>query len=156
MIWIEIPGWGNLEVENVVFDWNGTLAEDGELISGVREKIASLAEKVKVHLLTADTHGTVETRIQDLKVELVRVPAEESRKSKLAFLQTLRPETAVSIGNGSNDSFILKESALGIAVLGKEGLSLAAMKNADLVVRDIYDAFDLLLKPKRLIATLRE
>jgi hypothetical protein len=30
------------------------------------------------------------------------------------------------------------------------------MKHADLAVRDIHDAFDLLLKPKRLIATLRE
>jgi len=46
--------------------------------------------------------------------------------------------------------------ALGIAVLGKEGLSLAAMKHADLVVKGISDAIDLLLKPKRLIATLRE
>jgi soluble P-type ATPase len=156
MISIEIPGWGNLEVENAVFDWNGTLAEDGELISGVREKIESLAEKVKIYILTADTHGTVETRIQGLKVELVRVPAEESRKGKLAFLQTLKPETVVSVGNGSNDSFILKESALGIAVLGKEGLSLAALKDADLVVKDVSDAMDLLLKPKRLTAILRE
>jgi soluble P-type ATPase len=30
------------------------------------------------------------------------------------------------------------------------------MKNADLVVKDVFDAMDLLLKPKRLIATLRE
>jgi soluble P-type ATPase len=62
----------------------------------------------------------------------------------------------VAVGNGNNDQFILKECALGIAVLGKEGLSLAAIKHADLIVREISDAFDLLLKPKRLIATLRE
>jgi len=30
------------------------------------------------------------------------------------------------------------------------------MKNADIVVKNIYDALDLFLKPKRLIATLRE
>jgi soluble P-type ATPase len=156
MVSIEIPGWGNLEVESVLFDWNGTLAVDGELLPGVEEKIESLAEKVKIYVLTADTHGTVGTKIQGLKVDLVRVPTEESRKGKLALLRTLKPETAVSIGNGSNDSLLLKESALGIAVLGKEGLSVVAMNDADLVVRDICDAFDLLLKPKRLIATLRE
>ncbi len=156
MISIEIPGWGNLKIENVVFDWNGTLGEDGELIPGAKEKIESLAERVRIHVLTADTHGTVGRKIQGLKVELVKVPAEESLKGKLAFLQTLKPESTVSIGNGSNDSLLLKESALGIAVLGKEGLSVAAMNGADLVVKDIFDAMDLLLKPKRVTATLRE
>ena len=156
MISIEIPGVGRLQVESVLFDWNGTLAADGELIPGVKEKIESLSERVNIYVLTADTHGTVEMKIQDLKAELVRIPPEESRKGKQTFLRTLKPKTIVSIGNGSNDSSILKESALGIAVLGKEGLSLAAMKNADLVVKDVFDAMDFLLKPKRLIATLRE
>jgi len=45
---------------------------------------------------------------------------------------------------------------LGIAVLGDEGLSVSAMKNADIVVKNISDALDLFLKPKRLMATLRE
>jgi soluble P-type ATPase len=49
----------------------------------------------------------------------------------------------------------LKEAALGIAVLGDEGLSVSAMQNADLVVKNISDALDLFLKPKRLTATLR-
>jgi soluble P-type ATPase len=45
---------------------------------------------------------------------------------------------------------------LGIAVLGDEGISASTMKNADIVVKNISDALDLFLKPKRLIATLRE
>jgi soluble P-type ATPase len=155
MIPIEIPDGGNLKIENVVFDLNGTLAEDGRLIPGVKEKIESLAAKVTLYILTADTHGTGRAEVQELKAKLVTLPANESKNGKREFLQTLRPEATVSVGNGNNDAFILKESALGIAVLGKEGLSLAAMKNADLVVKDVFDAFDLLLKPKRLIATLR-
>jgi soluble P-type ATPase len=156
MILIDIPGWGNLEVENVVFDWNGTLAEDGTLIPEVKEKIQALSEKVKIFILTADIHGTASTEIQDLKAELVKVPGKDSKNGKLKFLRTLRPEATVAVGNGSNDQFILKECALGIAVLGREGLSSAAMKDADVMVKEISDAFDLLLKPKRLIATLRE
>ncbi len=61
----------------------------------------------------------------------------------------------MAVGNGNNDRSMLKERALGIVVLGEKGLSLAAMKDADLMVKDISDALDLLLKPKRLIAALR-
>jgi len=156
MISIEIPGWGNLEIENVVFDLNGALAEDGALIPGVKEKIDLLSEKVRIYILTADIHGSAGAILQEVKAEWVRVTEEDSKSGKREFLQTLRPEATVVVGNGNNDQFILKDSALGIAVLGREGLSSAAMKHADLVVKEISDAFDLLLKPKRLIATLRE
>ena len=156
MISIEIPGWGNLEIENVVFDLNGTLAEDGALIPGVKEKIAPLSEKVRIYILTADTHGSAGAIPREGKAEWIRVAGKDSKRGKQEFLQTLRPEATVVVGNGNNDQFILKDFALGIAVLGKEGLSLAAMKEADLVVKDISDAIDLLLKIKRLIATLRE
>lgn len=156
MISIKIPGWGNLEVENMVFDLNGTLAEDGALIPGVKEKIDLLSEKVRIYILTADVHGSAGAILREVKAEWIRVAGEDSKRGKREFLQTLRPEATVVVGNGNNDQFILKDCALGIAVLGKEGLSLAAMKEADLAVKDISDAVDLLLKPKRLIATLRE
>ena len=50
---------------------------------------------------------------------------------------------------------MLKEAALGICVLGGEGASREAIANADLVALHINDALDLLLKPDRLVATLR-
>ena len=156
MISIDIMGWGNLEVENVIFDLNGTLTEDGKVLPGVKERIQALSEWVKVYILTADTLATAMETLQDLQGELVIIPGEDSKRGKLDFLMTLRPEVTVAIGNGSNDQLMLQESALGIAVLQGEGMSRAAMENADIIVKDISDAFDLLLKPKRLIATLRE
>ncbi len=155
MISIEIPGWGTLEIENVVFDLNGTLARDGELISGVKEKIELLSQMTRIYILTADIHESAESILQGVKAEWVRVTGEDSKSGKRNFLQTLKPEATVAVGNGNNDQSMLKECALGIVVLGEEGLSLAAMKDADLMVRDISDALELLLKPKRLIATLR-
>jgi soluble P-type ATPase len=74
----------------------------------------------------------------------------------LEFLKTLNPEVTAAVGNGSNDQLILKEAGLGIAVFGEEGMSVSAMKHADIVVKNVSDALDLFLKPKRLIATLRE
>ena len=91
-----------------------------------------------------------------MNAELMKVRKEDSKQGKLEFLKTLNLEVTVAIGNGSNDQLILKEAALGIAVLGDEGVSGFAVKNADIIVKNIQNALDLLLKPKRLIATLRE
>lgn len=156
MIKIDIPGWGHLEIENIVFDLNGTLAEDGKVLPGVKDKIDALSEKVRVFILTADTHGTAGAEIQGWKAELVKISGENSKQGKLEFLKTLRPEATVAIGNGNNDQLILREAGLGIAILQGEGMSAAAWQSADIVVKDIGDAFDLLLKPNRAIATLRK
>jgi soluble P-type ATPase len=156
MIRIEIPGWGNMEIENIVLDLNGTIATDGKIPPEVKEKINSLSDKARIYILTADTQGSGTEEVKDMNVELIKIPEEDSNKGKFDFLKTINPEITVVIGNGSNDELILKEAALGIAVLGDEGISVSAMKNADVIVKDISDALNLFLKSKRLIATLRE
>ena len=156
MIKIEIPGWGNMDIEKIVLDLNGTIATDGKIPSEVKEKINSLSKKTKIYILTADTQGTASVEISDMEVELVKVSEKDSAEVKLRVLESLDPTSTVAIGNSNNDHLILKEAALGIAVLGDEGISASTMKNADIVVKNISDALDLFLKPKRLIATLRE
>ncbi len=156
MINIDIPGWGNIEIENLVLDLNGTIATDGKIPLEVKEKINSLSDKVKIYILTADTQGTASEESSNMGVELLQVSGEDSTEVKLRVVESLDPTRTVAIGNGNNDHLILKEAALGIAVLGDEGISASAMKNADVIVKNISDALDLFLKPKRLIATLRE
>jgi P-type E1-E2 ATPase len=156
MIRIDIPGWGNMDIENIVLDLNGTTATDGKISPEVKKKINIFSEKVKVYILTADTQETANEEIRDMNAELVKIPKEDSREGKFEFLKTLNPAVTVAIGNGSNDQLILKEAGLGIAVLGDEGMSASSMRNADIVVKNISDALDLFLKPKRLMATLRE
>jgi soluble P-type ATPase len=156
LIEINIPGWGNVGVENIVLDLNGTLATDGKIPLEVKAKIASLIEKINIYILTADTQGTAAEEVRDIRVELIRISEEKSKEAKFESLKKLHRKNTVVIGNGSNDQLILKEAALGIVVLGNEGMSISAMKNADVVVKDVSTALDLFLKPKRLIATLRE
>jgi len=153
---IEIPGWGNMEAKNLILDMNGTIATDGKISPEVKEKINLLSQSLKIYVLTADTHGTASKEVEGLTVELIQVPDEDSKAAKGAFLSQIAPESTIAIGNGSNDQFLLREAALGIAVLGDEGLSLAALQSADVVVQDISQALNLLLKPKRLTATLKE
>ena len=124
MIRIDIPGWGNMDIENMVLDLNGTTATDGKISPEVKKKINLLSEKVKIYILTADTQETANEEIRDMNVELVKIPKEDSREGKFEFLKSLDPEVTVAIGNGSNDQLILKEAGLGIAVLGDEGISV--------------------------------
>ena len=156
MIKTDIPGRGNMEIENILLDLNGTIATDGKIPLDVREKINLLSEKVTIYILTADTQGTAEEEVRGMNADMIKIAEEDSKNRKFEFLKSFDFEKTVAIGNGNNDHLILKEAALGIAVLGDEGISASAMKNADVIVKNISDSLDLFLKPKRLIATLRE
>jgi soluble P-type ATPase len=156
MISINVPGWGNMEIENIVLDLNGTIATDGKVSVGVKEKINFLSGKAKCYILTADTQGTAGEESSGMNVELLKVSKNDSSEVKRRVLESLDPTRTVAIGNGNNDRLVLKEAALGIAVLGQEGTAASAVKAADIVARDILSALDLLLKPKRLMATLLE
>ena len=50
---------------------------------------------------------------------------------------------------------MVKEAALGIAVVGREGIATETLIAADIVCDNVLDALELLLNPKRIIATLR-
>jgi soluble P-type ATPase len=156
MININIPGWGDMEIENIVLDLNGTIATDGTIQPKVKEKIGSLADRVKIYILTADTQETATDEAKDMNAELLKVTKGNTTQGKFEFLKALDLERTVAVGNGNNDQLILREAGLGIAVLGEEGLSVSVIKHADIIVKNISDALDLFLKPKRLIATLRE
>lgn len=152
---IEIPGQGRLDIEHVVLDMNGTLALDGTVADGVAERLASLQGLVHVVVLTADTHGGAGRLRDTLGLETVVLAPGNEAEQKSQFLMNLGVEKTVAVGNGSNDRLMLKESAIGICVVGAEGASLPAVLAADIVCTDICDALDLLLRPRRLAATLR-
>ncbi len=153
-ITIEIPGRGTLRLAHLVLDVNGTLACDGVLEPGVAERIARLRERLEVHLLTADTHGGQAAIDRALSLSAVRVRPGQERAQKAAFLRALAGESA-ACGNGANDVAMLEAAALGIAVLGREGLCREALAAADVLCASGADALDLLLHPARLRATLR-
>jgi soluble P-type ATPase len=73
----------------------------------------------------------------------------------LEFIRELDPLECVSIGNGRNDNLMLKASALGIAVILKEGAASITLQAADIVATSIGSALDLLENPLRVVATLR-
>lgn len=155
MIAINIPRRGALEITNLVLDLNGTIALDGQVLPGVAERLAALSTALTVHLVTADTQGQAAQSAERLGLQLHRIVPGDEAGQKRDLVAQLGPTETVAIGNGANDAGMLAAAVLGIAVLGPEGLATTALSAADVLVGRIEDALDLLLRPQRLIATLR-
>lgn len=155
MITVKIPDFGRLELSQVVLDFNGTMAIDGDLISGVRERLEALADSLSIHVVTADTFGKVEAQMEGVPGGVRVLPEGAQDRAKLDFIKELGTERTVAIGNGRNDRLMLEGAALGIAVIHAEGVAAVTLASADVVAPSITDALDLLLNPLRLVATLR-
>jgi soluble P-type ATPase len=150
-----IPGHKTLLLSYLVLDYNGTIACDGRLIPGVRQRLEELSKSVSIHILTADTFGSVQKEMTGIPCEVVVIGKENQTQAKADFVRQLGSEKTVSVGNGRNDALMLKETVLGIAVIQEEGAAVETLLAADVVTQSILDALDLLLHPLRLTATLR-
>lgn len=153
---LKIPAYKNLEIKNIVFDLNGTIACDGSLISGVKKGINRLAAEFKIYILTADTFGTAADLLKELQAELIIIDSSDGSNFKADFVEKLGSKNVIAVGNGNNDALMLRKAELGIAVLGPEGTAGRAMLEADLISREINEALAVLSKPKRIQATLRK
>ncbi len=156
MIELNIPGRGQYELEHLVCDVNGTLAVDGKLQDGVIRGLNILRDRLSIHLLTADTFGRQAIIDQQLNLTAVRIEPGEEVAKKTAFVRQLGPEKVVAIGQGANDSGMIKEARLGICIISQEGAAVETLMVADMVMPDIYSALDLLEKPLRVVAGLRK
>jgi soluble P-type ATPase len=155
MLEIEIPGYGTLHLEHLVLDYNGTLACDGELLAGVRERLEALSGRLHIHILTADTFGKARAQLVGMPCDLSILSVDEQDSRKRDYVQALGAKAAVCIGNGRNDRLMLQEAGLGIAVVQGEGAAVQTALAADVLAPDILIALDLLIHPLRLVATLR-
>jgi soluble P-type ATPase len=155
MLSLDIPGLAPLRLEHLLLDFNGTLACDGQLLEGVAERLRELAGALSIHVVTADTHGSAARQLQGLPLEIVLLGPGAEDEAKLSALRRLGAGKTAAVGNGRNDRRMLRESALGIALLGPEGLCRDALDAAALLAPDVLVALDLLRRPLRLKATLR-
>ena len=156
MIQFNIPGVGEYTLEHLVMDVNGTLAVDGQLIEGVASRIASLRERLSIHLLTADTHGRQGIIDRQLDLTAVRIQPGDEVLQKADYIRRLGAERVVAIGQGANDAQMLAVARLGICVMSVEGVAKETLLAADLVAPTILSALELLEQPMRIVASLRK
>ena len=101
MILIQIPGSHDLTIENVLLDFNGTIATDGHLIAGVKEKINQLADRLTFHVITADTFGSVKKQLENVRCTLHIIPEGNQALAKLAYLGKLGPQHTIAVDRKS-------------------------------------------------------
>ena len=104
-------------------------------------------------MLTADTFGLAESSWAHLPVHVEIIKTGHDKRKRI---EELGVQSLVAIGNGRNDVEMVKAAAIGIAVIGPEGASGELLRCADVVTNSIDDALDLVAKPTRLKATLRD
>lgn len=156
MILLNIPGYKSIEIKNVAFDYNGTIAKDGILLEGIKEKIKELSDRnVNIFILTADIYGNVREQCMGLPAKVEICNKENATEEKKKIVEKLGYGETVTIGNGRNDLEMFNSSIVSIAVIGKEGCFAKTLFGADIVVINIIDAIELLLKNNRIKATLR-
>ena len=154
MLNIQIPGREELVLNHLILDYNGTIAEDGEIIESIRPRLAELAKNLKIYVITADTHGTAAKKCEGLPLQVLTFPTTQVGDIKASEAKKL-DGGVITIGNGFNDIRMSDVADLSICVIGREGCCGALLAHTDIVVTSIDDALDLLLKTGRLRATLR-
>jgi soluble P-type ATPase len=154
MIRINIPGFGLLEIKNLVTDLNGTITDSGRLIPGALSHMKALKESgIDIYVVSGDTRGVLGNILaQDSGIETVLTTSAEGKR---AFVEEIGPGQTVCIGNGNIDVEMFKVARLSICTIQAEGAATRAMLNADIVVPHITDALKMLLDHECLVATLR-
>ncbi len=119
--------------------------------------LKELSQRATLHIITADTHGTAPIIEESLggAAYVKVVSGSNTAEDKKRFVQELGEAHTMAVGNGANDVEMFEKAALSIGIIGGEGAFAPLLAAADIVVTNIDDALQLLLEPKRMIATLR-
>ena len=154
---VDIPNFGKITLKNILFDINGTIQFYGNISRNKRKCIKKLKKYFNIYLISADTRGNLKEIAKKLNVNYIKIRSKDlsEAEAKNHELMKLGKDFTVAIGNGNNDYLMLKNSIIGIVILGKEGASVKSIINSDLVLNNLREVINFLLDEKIMIATLR-
>ena len=109
---------------------------------------------VEIHVLTADTYGTVREQCEPLGIHVETFPQAGAAEFKLEIVKRLSGNV-MCVGNGFNDVLMFEAAALTVSVIEKEGTYGGLIARSDIVTKSILDALDLLIRTDMIKATLR-
>lgn len=155
MLKLDIPGFKKLNIEHLVLDFNGTIAQDGTITKEIKDKINEIAKFLNIYILTADTFKSAKEELKGVNGRLIILDQKDQAAQKAQLVEELNPLHTIAIGNGRNDMRMLSFAAIGITVLNKEGASGQTLTSSDIICRNIMEAMELLENPGRIKATLR-
>ncbi len=150
----QVPGVGEIELNTIVLDLNGTLSVNGVIPDGVKERIDKLKQLgFSIVLFSGDQRGTAGAICKDLQIQLIRCGT--SIEKEIAMDQ-LPGDKTVAIGNARIDIGTFKKAKIRIATLQNEGIHREILDYVDVIVPSINAAFDLLIDTDSFCATMRK
>ena len=81
------------------------------------QQVGALAAHLTVHILTADTFGTVQGQVAGWPCRVEVIPRNREAEAKVSYIQSLGADKTAAVGNGRNDRLMLKDAGLGIVVI---------------------------------------
>ena len=122
---VNIPGQGELNLETIVLDLNGTLAVHRKVAEGAYERLVKLKEKgFKIILFSGDTRGNAQKTADELGIEFIQAGTDDE---KVLEIGKLNPGTCVAIGNGFIDLKKIQKAKLGIVTLQAERVHIRTL-----------------------------
>jgi len=152
---IDIPNYKLLNIKNIVLDYNGTIATNGKVLDSTKELLKKLSKSYNLYVITADTFGSVKKELKELNIEVIVLSSSNHTKEKANFIKKVGAQNTVAVGNGNNDTLMLKAATLAIAIIGNEGCATKTLLASDICAKDIEDVLNLFILKKSLVATLR-
>ena len=144
---------GNVEINTIIFDLNGTLSEYGLITQETEEWIFYLKQmNFQLILLTSDQRGNAKHIAEKLQIDY-HIAKTGKEKKNFVIRQKL---PFFAIGNARNDIPMFEEAFLSFVPLQTEGIHTDILNFADIVVPTISDAFKLISDEQGLISTMKQ
>ncbi len=148
-----VPEVGEIEINTIVFDLNGTLQVNKKIPDGVKERLAELKEKwFHLVLFSGDIRGNAKQIAEKLGLEFRKCV---SCKEKEEQFLTFDKETTAAVGNARIDIGKFKHAKLSIATLQAEGIHTGILQHVDIIVPSINNALDFFLDEGIFKGTMR-
>jgi len=163
---VALPDNETVSVAHVVLDCDAMLTDNGTLNADTAERLARLAQTVRICLLTTDTSGRAQAAVADLPVTISTVQTGHDKARCVEQLkvpgstnnagETIPSGSVIAVGSSWDDLSMFETAAVGIALTGRGGADPELVRAAHLVVDDIDAVLDILLDPPRLEAILQD
>ena len=150
---IKAPNNRTIEIENIILDLNGTLANYGRVSERSKELLQQLKQlNYNIILISGDIRGNASVIAKELDITLL---LGANSQEKAQQMQLFDKEKTVAIGNARIDIGTFQNAIISIATLQSEGIHVGILKHVDIIVPSIEDALNLFIEPKALEGTLR-
>ena len=122
---LKIAGFGDRHIKTLLADYDGTLSCQGEVTEQIKERLARLAERIDIHILTADRKAKSNGCFGRLPVTIKILSGDDQDVQKRECLRGLVPANVAVFGNGNNDRLLLEavksNGGLCVAISNGEG-----------------------------------